>query len=129
MKKKIDTTLFEMCFGIVLYGILCQIITLFFSTDPKHSIGLWIGIITAVAGSVHMWWAIDRSLDMASRDATKTVAVQGMIRYFALAVILSILAVSEVASWLFAFLGYMGMKAGAYMQPFVHRISSKIFRL
>ena len=129
MKKKIDVTLLEMCIGIVLYGIVCQIVILFFSAEPEYSIGLWIGIIMAVAGSVHMWWAIDKSLDMASRDATKTVAVQGMIRYFALAVILSILAVSEVASWLFAFLGYLGMQAGAYMQPFVHKISSKIFRL
>lgn len=129
MKKKIDTTLLEMCLGIVLYGIVCQIVILFFSAEPRHSIGLWIGIAMAVAGSVHMWWAIDRSLDMASKDASKTVAVQVMVRYFALAVILIILAISEIASWLFAFLGYMGMKAGAYMQPFVHKISSRIFGL
>ena len=129
MKKKIDATLLEMCLGIVLYGIVCQIVILFFSSEPGYSIGLWIGIIMAVAGSIHMWWAIDKSLDMASGDATKTVAVQGMIRYFALAVALSILAVSEIASWLFAFLGYMGMKAGAYMQPLIHKIGSKIFRL
>ena len=127
-KKKIDATLFDLCLGIFLYGIVCQIVLLFFTRAVQDILGLWIGILLGILGSIHIWWSINRGLDMASKDATKTVAVQGMIRYFALAVALSILAVSEIASWLFAFLGYMGMKAGAYMQPFVHKISSRIFK-
>jgi xanthosine utilization system XapX-like protein len=42
---------------------------------------------------------------------------------------MALLAVSGFADPLFAFLGYMGMKASAYMQPFTRKISSKIFKI
>ena len=128
-KIKIDATLFDLCLGIFLYGIVCQIVILFFSHTPGYSIGLWIGIVLAIAGSVHMWWALDRSLDMASKDATKTVGAQYLIRYFILVAVMALLAVSGFANPLFAFLGYMGMKVSAYMQPFTRRISSKVFKM
>ena len=128
-KIKIDATLFDLCLGIFLYGVVCQIIVLFFSRKPEYSIGLWIGVVLAAAGSVHMWWTIDRSLDMASRDASKAVGTQYFLRYFLLAAIMALLAVSGFADPLFAFLGYMGMKASAYMQPFTRKISSKVFKI
>ena len=129
IKIKIDATLFDLCLGIFLYGVVCQIIVLFFSRKPEYSIGLWIGVVLAAAGSVHMWWTIDRSLDMASRDASKTVGPQNLLRYFLLVAIMALLAVSGFADPLFAFLGYMGMKASAYMQPFTRKISSKVFKI
>lgn len=126
--KKIDETLLDLCLGIVLYGIVCQIIILIFSAKPEYSIGLWIGIGLGIIGSIHMWWAIDRSLDMVSKDAARSVTAQSIVRYLFLVFTMFILAFSGIANPLFAFLGYMGMKAGAYMQPFVHKISSRIFR-
>ena len=129
MKKKIDATLLDLCLGIVLYGIVCQIVILILSAKPEYSIGLWIGIVLGVMGSIHMWWAIDRSLDMVSQDAAKSVTTQSIVRYLLLVVAMFILASSGFANPLTAFLGYMGMKAGAYMQPFVHKISSRIFKL
>lgn len=128
-KIKIDATLFDLCLGIFLYGIVCQIVILFFSHTLEYNLGLWIGIILAIAGSVHMWWTIDKSLEMVSKDATKTVGAHYMIRYFALAAVMALLAVSGFANPLFAFLGYMGMKVSAYLQPFIRKISSKIFKI
>ena len=128
-KIKIDATLFDLCLGIFLYGIVCQIIILFFSRRPEYSIGLWIGVVLGIAGSIHMWWTIDRSLEMASKDATKTAGAQYLIRYFILVVVMAVLAVSGFANPLFAFLGYMGMKVSAYMQPFTRKISSKVFKI
>ncbi|MCM1175559.1 MAG: ATP synthase subunit I [Blautia sp.] len=128
-KIKIDATLFDLCLGIFLYGAACQIIILFFSRKPEYSIGLWIGVLLAIAGSVHMWWTIDRSLDMASKDAGKTVGTQYLLRYFILAAAMALLAVSGFADPILAFLGYMGMKISAYMQPFTRKISSKLFKI
>lgn len=128
-KIKIDATLFDLCMGIFLYGIVCQIILLFFSRRPEYSIGLWIGAVLAVIGSVHMWWTLERSLEMASKDATKTVGTQYLIRYAILVIVMALLAVSGFANPLFAFLGYMGMKVSAYMQPFTRKISSKVFKI
>lgn len=128
-KIKIDATLFDLCLGIFLYGVICQIILLFFSRRPEYSIGLWIGAVLAVVGSVHMWWTLERSLEMASKDATKTVGTQYLVRYLIIVIAMALLAISGFANPLFAFLGYMGMKVSAYMQPFTRKISSKVFKI
>ncbi|MCH5250829.1 MAG: hypothetical protein J1E98_12890 [Lachnospiraceae bacterium] len=128
-KKKIDATLFDLCLGIFLYGIVCQIIILFFSRDFYDIIGLWIGILLGILGSIHMWWSINRGLDMASRDAMKTVGANGIIRYFVLVLMIGLLWFSGLANPFLAFLGYMGMKAAAYMQPFTRKISFKLFKI
>ncbi|MBO5208575.1 MAG: hypothetical protein J6B68_04435 [Lachnospiraceae bacterium] len=129
IRKKINPTLFDLCLGILIWGILCQIVILIFSRTPAYSIGLWIGIVLGIAGAIHMWWTLDRSLDMISKGATKTVGTQSIIRYIVLVVVMALLAVSGIANPLFAFLGYMGMKAAAYMQPFTRKISTKIFKI
>ncbi len=128
MKKKIDPTLFELCLGIVLYGIVFQLVLLFFSREFSYSAGLWIGIILAVAGSIHMWWSLNRGLDQAARGAVRTVGANSLIRYFVLVVIMIGLIYTDFANPIFAFCGYMGMKVSAYMNPWMRRISLKIFK-
>ena len=44
MKKKIDPTLFELCLGIVLYGIVFQLVLLLAARKISYSVGLWIGV-------------------------------------------------------------------------------------
>lgn len=128
-KKKIDTTLFDLCLGIFIYGIVCQAVLLVFSRRPDYSIGLWVGVILGITGAIHMWWALNRGLDMAEKDAVKTVGTQSLVRYFVILAVMTLLAISGLGNPIFVFLGYMGMKVSAYMQPFTRRISSKVFDL
>lgn len=129
MRKKINPTTFDLCLGIVLYGIVFEIILLIFSRKPAYSIGLWIGIVLAVVGSIHMWWSLDRSLDMVQKDATRQVTTNNIIRYFVAVMVLVILVYTDFANPIFAFCGYMGMKVSAYMNPFVRKISAKVFKI
>lgn len=129
IRKKINPTLFDLCLGILMWGIVCQIVILIFCRTASYSIGLWIGIALGIAGAVHMWRTLDRSLDMVSKGAAKAVGAQSLIRYMVLVIVMALLAVSGFANPLFAFLGYMGMKVAAYMQPFTRRISSKVFKI
>ncbi|MBO5474673.1 MAG: ATP synthase subunit I [Lachnospiraceae bacterium] len=129
MKKKIDPTLFDLCLGIVLYGVVFEIILLCISRKPSYSIGLWIGVILAVAGSVHMWWSLNRSLDMASKDAGKTVGTNNLVRYFVIVLVILALIYTDFANPIFAFCGYMGMKVSAYLNPVIRRISEKVFKI
>lgn len=129
IRKKINPTLFDLCLGILMWGIICQIVILIFGGSASYSIGLWIGIALGIAGSVHMWWTLDRSLDMVAKGAAKTVGAQSLLRYMILVIVMALLAVSGFANPLFAFLGYMGMKAAAYIQPFTRKISSKVFKV
>ncbi len=129
MHKKINPTTFDLCLGIVLYGIVFEIILLIFSRKPAYSIGLWIGIVLAVAGSIHMWWSLDRSLEMAQKDATVRVTTNNIIRYLVLVAVMALLVYTDFANPIFAFCGYMGMKVSAYISPLVRKISAKVFKI
>lgn len=129
MKKKIDATLFDLCLGIFLYGIVFEIILLIFTRKASYSIGLWIGIILAIAGSVHMWWSLNRAMDMVSKDAGKTVGANNLIRYFAVVIVMVALIYTDFANPIFAFCGYMGMKLSAYLNPMIRRAREKVFKI
>ncbi len=122
MKRKIDQTLLELWLGILAYGVVFEIALLFFSRNPAYSIGLWIGVFLAVAGAFHMWWSLDRGLDLPEKEAVKSLGAQNIIRYVVLVIVLGVLMCTEFANPIFTFCGYMGMKASAYLNPLVHRL-------
>lgn len=129
MKKKIDPTLFDLCLGIFFYGVIFEIILLFFSRKASYSIGLWIGVILAIAGSVHMWWSLNRGMEMASKDAGKTVGVNNLVRYFVLVVVILVLIYADFANPILTFCGYMGMKISAYLNPMIRKVREKVFKI
>lgn len=129
MKKKIDPTLFDLCLGIFLYGLIFQVVLLFFSRKTSYSLGLWIGIVLAIAGSIHMWWSLNRGMDQAAKQAAKTIGTNNLIRYLVLVVVMFILIYTDFANPIFMFCGYMGMKISAYLNPWLRKISAKVFKI
>ena len=129
MKKKIDPTLFDLCLGILLYGIVFQAVLLFFSRKAAYSLGLWIGVVLAIVGAVHMWWSLDRGMDQAVKQAAKTIGANNLIRYFVLVVIMFVLIYTDFANPIFMFCGYMGMKISAYLNPWMSKIRTKVFKI
>ena len=129
MKKKIDPTLFDLCLGILLYGIIFQLVLLFFARKMSYSLGLWIGVVLAVAGAIHMWWSIDKGMDQVSKQAAKTVGTNNLIRYLVLVVVAFILIYTDFANPIFMFCGYMGMKVSAYLNPWLCKIRSKVLKI
>lgn len=127
--KKIDPTLFDLCLGIILYGIVFQLVLLLFSREVSYSAGLWIGVFLAAAGAVHMWWSLDRGLDRAAKGAARTVGANSLIRYFVVVAVMIGLVYTDFANPIFAFCGYMGMKFSAYMSPLMRRISARVFKI
>ena len=129
MMKKIDPTLFDLCLGILLYGIIFQLVLLLFSGEMSYSLGLWIGVMLAVAGAIHMWWSIDKGMDQVSKQAAKTVGTNNLIRYLVLVVVTFILIYTDFANPIFMFCGDMGMKVSAYLNPWLCKIRSKVLKI
>ena len=127
--KRMDSTLFDLCLGILLYGIVFQLVLLCFSTKTSYSLGLWIGVVLALAGSIHMWWSIDRGMAQAAKQAAKTVGANNLIRYLVLVVVTFVLIYTDFANPIFMFCGYMGMKVSAYLNPLLCKIRSKILKI
>lgn len=128
-KRKIDPTLFDLCLGIFLYGVVFQAVLLFFSENISYSMGLWIGVLLAIAGAVHMWWSIDRGMDQAAKQAAKTVGTNNLLRYLVLVAVMLILVYTDFANPIFAFCGYMGMKISAYLNPWLSKMRAKVLKL
>ena len=119
--KKINETVRELWLGILIWGILCQSIRVWFIKDRLgYSLGLWIGVILAGAAAYHMWWALDRGLDDEG-SAQSYIRKLSLLRYAVILIVFGVLMITEIVNPLSAFLGIMGLKAGAYLQPFLHK--------
>ncbi len=131
MKEKIagvNKTLIELFAGIFLFGIVCQIAGMFFTDQLfSYSSGLWIGIITAMVTAVHMYRSLDRALDLDEDTASKRIQMQSIIRYVGIVIVMGITMVNGVTNPLAAFLGIMGLKVAAYLQPFTHKLIIRFF--
>ena len=131
MKEKIagvNKTLIELLIGILLFGCICQIIGAFFVKEiASYSSGLWIGIVTALATAVHMYRSLDRALDLDADSAGKKIRAQSIIRYVFIVIIMGITMINGYTNPLAAFLGIMGLKVAAYLQPFTHKLIIRFF--
>ncbi len=121
--KKPDRTLLELSIGIMVWGLLCQAVGIWLVSDRAgYSLGLWMGTLLAVAAGVHMWWTLDRALDFARDTAVKMMTKHNIIRYLVIVAVMACIMVSGFANPLAAFLGLMGLKVAAYIQPFTHKV-------
>lgn len=122
-----NETLLEMWIGTILFGVLCQISVVWFLKDKSdYSIGLWLGIVAALLTVLHLNISLDKALDLGEGGAKKHMVIQNLVRYFVLIIFLGLLMITDFANPLAAFLGLMGVKAGAYLQPLIHKMISRI---
>ena len=122
-----NVTLIEMWAGTILFGVLCQVSMVWFLKDKSgYSLGLWLGIMAAILTTLHLSITLDKALDLDEGSAKKHMVIQNLVRYFGLIIFLVILMITDFANPLAAVLGLMGVKAGAYMQPFFHNVIGKI---
>lgn len=120
-KTEINETLLELLIGILLFGLLCQLSIVWFVTDRTgYSVGLWIGVALAGLSAVHMYRSLDRALDFEA-SAARVIQKNSIIRYVVIVTVLAIIMITEAANPLAAFLGLMGLKVAAYIQPFTHK--------
>ena len=69
-----------------------------------------------------MYRSIDKALDLDENSAGKKLQMQSIIRYVGIVMVMGITMVNGFTNPLAAFLGIMGLKVAAYMQPFTHKL-------
>ena len=126
MKRKINETLMELFVGIFLWGLVWQAAGVWFVPDKfSCSLGLWLGVLTAEICAWHMYRSIDRALDFSEKDARKYMTSRSMMRYGLIIMVLLVLMITGAGNPLCCFLGVMGLKAAAYLQPPLHKMMKK----
>lgn len=132
MKTKIENfegwhrTLLEMILGIVLTGILLEIGGLVLvPSRGAYTLGLGIGLVMAVFFVTQMAFSIDRALDWDERGAKAELNKGHAIRYACIILVLVVVGYFKIGNYIACFLGLFTIKAGAYLQPQIHKFINK----
>ncbi|MCQ2539017.1 MAG: hypothetical protein MJ114_01075 [Acetatifactor sp.] len=125
--KKADRILLEMYTGMIVYGIVFHVSGAFFTKDQlRFAASLWFGILFGMAGVFHMARTLDKALpDPAS--AQKIIVSGYVVRYFFVAAVLALTAITGVLDTVIVFFAYMSVKVTAYLQPLTHKCYNKLF--
>ena len=111
--------------GILLYGMLVWIAGIWFVEDKLlYSTGIWLGMGIAVGMAVHMAVVIEDAVSLSSGQG-KLIAMS-LFRYMAVAAAFFCIAYFNIGNPIAAFIGVMGLKIAAYMQPLIHKIILRI---
>ncbi len=125
MKKpgEINSSLPDLFAGILIFGALAEIIPVWFVNDKAgYTIGLLIGIVTAMFVAWHMAWSLNRAFEFDEGTATKRLQKNSALRYGVQLIVLGILIITEAGNPLSAFLGMWSLKVAAYTAPFTHKL-------
>lgn len=119
-----NKTLREMLAGLVAAGVVVTVICLIFSKDILFNcIGLWIGIVGAAFMVIHMAYTIEDVVLLDEKSAVGYSRKMTFIRYIVVCILVVLTGVTKIGSPVMCVIGILLLKAGAYLQPLVHRIT------
>lgn len=127
MLKRINESLPGLVAGILIYGVIIQLTGVWFVEDKLgYSIGLWYGIAIAIGMGINIAIVIyDTVTFYEGESANKRVAAKSILRYGIVALLLGILGYFNIGNLFAAFLGVMGLKVSAYLQPLLAKLTNK----
>ncbi len=129
LSKSTKRLLAEISAGVIFYNLI--LVVLAFVLLPKLSypvipvdLGLIVGAAGAICMLIHIAVMTERVLESGSENyANKFTVAQSILRKLTFVAVLLICWKLLKINLLAAVIGAMGMKAGAYLQPLIHRIS------
>lgn len=127
MLRRINPALPGLIAGIVIYGLVFQLAGVWFVEDKiGYSIGLWYGIAIGIGMAINLATVIYDAVTFDGEgNANKRVVAKSMLRYIVVAILLGILGYFEFGNLIAAFIGVMGLKISAYLQPLLNKLSGK----
>ena len=124
MKK--DNTLSEMLVGIILWGLIVQIVLLVgFKDYLYNAIGLWSGIAIAAGMAIHMKRSIEDILDLPGPYAAQDYRGGFAKRMSMAALVIIVVFYFELGNPLSLLAGIFSLKISAYTQPYMHKLFQK----
>jgi len=130
MLRRINESLPGLVAGIIIYGFIIQFAGVWLVDDKLgYSIGLWYGIAIAIGMGINLAVVIYDAVTIdGGANANKRIVAKSLLRYVIVAILFFILGYFEFGSLFTAFLGVMGLKVSAYIQPLLNKIIGKLQR-
>ena len=129
--KKLNPTLVELWTGSVIFSALALAVGIWFVQNKlAYALGLLTGTVVTMYLAWHMARSIEKMLEKAEQgvDGSAGMRMSSLLRYGL--VVLILIATAFVSEWvnpISVFIGILGLKVAAYLQPFTHKIVFKLF--
>ena len=121
MKK--DNTLLELLMGIILLGVMMQIVVAIISKDYLYNaIGLWSGAAIACFMAIHMKRSIEDVLDLGEEGGAKHMRSTYLVRITIVAVAMGIVIGFNLGNPITLLFGALTLKIAAYLQLYMNRL-------
>ncbi len=128
MLRRLNDALPGLVLGIFIYGAAAELIGVWFAADKlRFTSGLVIGIVLAAGMAINIAVVLQDAVDIygESRARTKIIA-KSLMRYAVVVVVFFVMMKFNLGNLISAFIGVLGLKVSAYLQPFAHRFISKL---
>lgn len=127
MLKRLNDALPGLVGGILLYGALIWAGAIWFVSDRIFfTAGLAVGIVLAIGMAVHMAWVLFDVVNFTdAKKAGGRILAKSILRYVVVIGIFVWLYISGFGSLVAAFVGMLGLKIAAYLEPVVQRTFAK----
>lgn len=117
---------FEMIGVISLYAVLAIILEVVLAKNKIYSVmGIVLGSIVAVYMLIYMDQILKRSIGFDAKTVEKYVIRHSIIRYLSVVIVFGVVCFTNCVDPLACFIGLLGLKVAAYLQPIVHKIRIK----
>ena len=121
--KRLDPILPELVATILVYGILVELVGVWWVEDKlRYTTGLIIGILLAIFLSISIASSIWGMLDVRNKKGQIQVAIKAIGRYVVVVVVSLLMGYFNLGNILTWFVGVMGLKVAAFLQPLIHRV-------
>lgn len=111
---------------IIIYGGLAAVLLIVFANRVIYSlIGLFIGCAVASYMLLYMNMVLQKCMGFEAKAVEKYVIKHSVIRYFSVVIIFGTVCITQIADPIACFIGILGLKVSAYLQPVVHRLIDK----
>lgn len=125
MKK--NHTLLELLLGIILLGVITQIICVIVSKNYLYdAVGLWSGVALSGFLAIHMAYSIEEIVDVGEKHAVKRARGAYAVRVLIAVLVAGCVIYFKLGNYVTLLISAFFLKISAYMQPFTHKAVQKI---
>ena len=124
--KRLNQALPMLVLGILAYGLLVELIGVWFVGDKiRYTTGLIIGIACAIGLAIHIAMIIEESVRI-GEGHEKLLSFKSVMRYLVLCVVMIVMSYFKLGNMFTAIIGILGLKVSAYAQPLLNKFMTKL---
>ena len=128
MFRRLNDALPELLLGILFYGVLAELLGIWFVEDKiRYTSGLAIGIALACGMAINIAVVLQDAVDIYGESKARAKIIgKSLLRYAVAVVVFFVMMKFNLGNIYSAFIGVIGLKISAYLQPFTHKCIQKI---